>query len=167
MSSPSSPEKAPSGPGPQHQDQPKNPQTPPSGSGPVPSTGAPSGARAANQNVGPKKASPASANEAARSVADAVSRVAAAAVAEIQRHGVEEDEDHDFIFTGVPGGRFKIDGPVKTFSTNGTVTLNGQQLHAFAWSSGRIEGNLPEDAKPGVVTVAIDDKTKFTGKFKG
>jgi hypothetical protein len=87
-------------------------------------------------------------------------------VAEISKSKVEQ-EDVDFAFTGYPGGRFKIEGPHATFSTNGTVTLNGQQLHAFAWSSFRIEGNLPADAKPGEVIVAVDDKTRFRGRFKG
>ena len=125
-------------------------------------TSVPSGATSVKHD-GPKQAS---AVEAARSVAEAVTRVADAAVAEVSKTKVEED-DSDFVFVGTPGGHFHISGPWGKFSTNGTVLLNGQQLHAYAWSSGRIDGNLPADAKAGDVVVVVDDKTRFKGKFKG
>ena len=142
------------------------PEAPPSGSGPAqPAQAAPPSGATYVKHEGPKPAS--TAREGAQSVADAVKRVADAAVAEVSKVKVEE-EGSDFTFAGTPGGRFVITAPgYGRFSTNGTVKLNGQQLHAFAWSSGRIQGNLPADAKPGDVEVAVDDKTKFTGKFKG
>lgn len=103
--------------------------------------------------------------EAATSVADAVKRVADAAVAEVQKSRATGG-DGDFIFSGTPGGRFRIDGPVGSFSTNGTVKLNGVQLHTRAWSSMRIEGDLPAGSQPGEVTVAIDEKTVRRGYAK-
>lgn len=97
----------------------------------------------------------AAATEAATSVAEAVKRVADAAVAEVNK--VKPVESGDFVFSGSPGGRFRIDG--SGFGTNGTLTVGGVQVHATGWGSTHIEGTLPADVKSGEVVVHIDDKT--------
>lgn len=99
--------------------------------------------------------------EGARSVADAVRRVADAAVAEIQK--VSTVDKGDFVSSGTAGGRFNIDGPVGSFGTNGTVTLNGVQLETRGWGSMHIEGVLPKDAKSGELVVHIDAETTRRG----
>lgn len=99
--------------------------------------------------------------EAARSVSELVKRVADAAVAEISK--VRTVDKGDFVSSGTAGGRFNIDGPVGSFGTNGTVTLNGVQLVTRGWGSMHIEGTLPADAKSGELVVHIDDVTSKRG----
>lgn len=88
-------------------------------------------------------------------VADAVKCVADAAVAEVTKTAPEVAGD--FIITGSP--RFEIRGA--GFSTGGTVSVNGKQAHTTGWGSMKIEGVLPEGAKPGdVVEVIVDKDTR-------
>lgn len=103
------------------------------------------------------------ATEAARSISEAIRRVTDAAVAEIQK--MPTVAEGDFVCSGTAGGRFNVDGPVGSFGTNGTVTLNGVQLETRGWGTMHIEGVLPQDAKSGELVVHIDDKTNKRGRL--
>jgi len=102
--------------------------------------------------------------EAASSVAEAVKRVADAAVAEVQKNP-SKVEGGDFTFSGSPGGRFTIRG--NNLGSSGTVKLGNRQLNTREWGTFFIHGDLPSDAKPGEVTVALDSDTIRRGIFRG
>lgn len=99
------------------------------------------------------------AQEGAQSVAEAVKRVADAAVAEVQK--VKAGPPADLYASGTAGGRVNIVGTY--FGPSGTVKLNGVQVNTREWSTTRIVGDLPADAKSGPLEVHVDDKTVKTG----
>jgi hypothetical protein len=101
----------------------------------------------------------------AQSVADAVKRVADAAVAEV--HKTTPVAEVEFIAHSTGKGFELVGfGGAKSFSSNGTVKLNGAQLYVREWGTTRIIGDLPADARSGEIVVHIDDKTSRRAYLK-
>lgn len=103
------------------------------------------------------------ATDAARSLGDAVKRFTDAAVNEISKTGPTSRPD--LIAAGSVGGSFEIvagHGGVN-FGASGTVLMGNKQVFTNGWSTTRIEGKLPPDAKSGEITVWVDPQTQYRG----
>jgi hypothetical protein len=98
----------------------------------------------------------------ASAVADAVKRIADEAVNAIKK--VPGEPVPDMIVDATSNGGFTIRG--KGFSTNGTVTFDGQQAKTTGWGDTHIEGIVPAGVKSGEVVVHVDDRTTRKGTFK-
>lgn len=98
----------------------------------------------------------------ARAVAAAVSKVADAAVAEVSK--TPSAALPDIFVSGSAGGGFEVRGT--GLGSSGVVTLNGQQVRTTEWSTLKIAGILPAEAKSGELVVHIDDKTTKSGQLK-
>lgn len=83
----------------------------------------------------------------------AVGKPTAAPVSTGKQPAEKKEPEGDFIVMGSVGGKFRLDAPVHTFGTSGTVKLNGRQLETTEWSTQRIVGLLPSDAQSGEITV--------------
>jgi hypothetical protein len=99
----------------------------------------------------------------AQAVAKAVKKFVDDAVAEVGGIVVEVRRGTSLSGTGFSGGHFVINGT--QFGASGTVRLAGAQLHTTAWSTTRIEGDLPEGAKSGEISVYVDDQTIKKGQI--
>lgn len=120
-----------------------------------------------NKEEDEKRGESQAARSGAQAVADAVAKVAQAAV-NAAAGAVRTGEDLDFTVTGSPGGRFRIEGPARSFGTSGVVLFGGRQVETDGWSAEKIYGKLPADVPTNVeVLVRVDENTERKGYFRG
>lgn len=97
--------------------------------------------------------------EGARSVVDAIKSVADDALAQAAR--VKSGPKPELTAAGTVGGKITVIG--EGFGPSGTLFLNGAVVKTNGWSTRRIEGTLPADARSGEVVVWVDPDTQRRG----